>query len=194
MLSLFIIMHYCVFILIPSDNDIDGGVAEALAPFDEANDVAPYRVHLDHHRVRMMAEHYGIDPANLHELVKRMPEWTNCKGGVDRAGLYYLSTCNPDGYWDWYEIGGRWHGYIPGSRRNAIAAGKLAASPKLADRLPCYILTPDGEWIEHMRCYVSPDWKDVKIEQMKPEDWLQLVRDTLNRWDDHQVVCVDIHS
>lgn len=194
MLSLFVIMHYCVFVLVPAETDIETAVAQTLRPFDEALEVEPYRVYLHHHDVRRMAAHFKISPANLHELAKMMPAWTNNPGGVDRQGLYYQSTCNPDGYWDWYEIGGRWHGYVPGAQRDTIKAETLAKSPKLGRCLPYYLLTPDGQWLEHQRCYLSADWKNVKQEKMKRKDWLQLVRDTLRRWPDHLVVCVDIHS
>ena len=193
MISLLIIMHCCTFVLIPSDTNVQDAAAKALEPFDEALNVAPYRVHLTHKDVRRMARHFKIDPANTHELTKRISEWTNHEGGVDRDGLFYLSPCNPDGRWDWFEIGGRWNGYIPGAPHNTIKAGTLAKSPKLKQCLPFYVLTPEGKWIEHERCYFDGDWKKMKREQMKQAAWTRLVRETLRRWPDHQVVCVDMH-
>lgn len=193
MISPFVIMHFCVFVLIPSETNIQDAVAEAMKPFDEAVEVQPYRVYLPHHEVRQMAACFKIEPANLHELAKRLPEWTKREGGVDRDGLYYVSPCNPDGRWDWYEIGGRWNGFIPRAHQNTIKASTLAKSPKLKHCLPFFVLTPQSEWIEHERCYFDGDWKNLKREEMKSADWARLVRETLRRWPDHQVVCVDIH-
>jgi len=193
MLSTFVIMHYCLFVLIPPEVNVEGAVARAMEPFDEARDVTPYRVHLTHDDVRRMATHFKIDPANTHELAKRIPEWTSREGGVDRDGLYYFSTSSHDGRWDWYEIGGRWNGFIPGAPHNTIQAGTLAKSSKLKNCLPNCMLTPQGEWIEQERCYFSADWKNMKHERMKRRDWTQFVREALQRWPDYEVVCVDIH-
>ena len=179
--------------MIDPDTDIETGVKEALAPFDQELAVEPYREHLDHTGVRMMAKHYDIAPANLHALSKKMEDWNGQKGAVDREGLYSLSTHNPDGRWDWYEIGGRWNGHIPHARKNSMRAGTLANAPYLKSCLPYLILTPEGEWIEHERYYVSSDWKDVQKEAMDEEEWLLLVQKTLLRWPKHRVVCVDIH-
>lgn len=110
-------MHYCAFVIIGNMGDPETLVAEALPPFDENLEVPPYRRYLDRHEVSRMAEHYGIHTRNLHALAKRMNDWRSCEGGVDRHGLYAKTTCNPEGRWDWYDIGGRWAGYIKGSRR-----------------------------------------------------------------------------
>jgi hypothetical protein len=186
-------MHYCVFVMIDPDTDIETGVQEALAPFDEELEVEPYRVHFSHGEVRMMAEHYRIDPADLHALVRKMPDWTRREGGVDRFGLYYSTTSNPDGRWDWYEIGGRWNGYIPRAANNNILAGILAKARHLRDCLPCFVLTPKGRWLERERYYVSKESKRVKQEKLNDRQWLKRVREVLLEWPNCRVVCVDIH-
>lgn len=187
-------MHFSVFVMIGPDTDIESGVLAALAPFDESLEVPPYREHLDHAAILSMAKYYGIDPANLHALSRKMKDWRGCEGGVDRKGLYSLLTCNPNGRWDWYEIGGRWNRYIKGSKRNVIRAMTLANSPRLKGCLPYFVLTPDGEWIEHERMYFPGDLSTFKREQMADGDWMALVREQLLRWPTHQVVSVDIHS
>jgi hypothetical protein len=179
--------------MIPPNTEIETAVAEALEPFSEEVEVEAYRVHLDRVEVRRMAKHYNVDPADLHELAKKLPDWVNREGGVDRQGLYCFSTFNPDGRWDWYEIGGRWSGYIPRSRDNCMVARTLAEAPYLKDCLPNFLLTPDGQWLEHERYYFSGDWKTMGQEEMKEEGWLSLVRGVLLRWPTHRVVCVDIH-
>ena len=37
------------------------------------------------------------------------PECEECSG----TGIY-MSTCNPDGHWDWWQVGGRWSGVLTG--------------------------------------------------------------------------------
>src|SRR5687768_15678571 len=83
-------VHYCVFVMIGPKTDIETAVELAMAPFDENLEVEPYRIHFDHVDVKRMADHYGADPAYLHELAGRMPDWSGCAGGVDRDGLYQV--------------------------------------------------------------------------------------------------------
>lgn len=186
-------MHYSVFVLIPGGADPESAVELALAPFDEALDVAPYRVWFTHSEVNRMAEYFRISPADLQSLVEKMPQWTNHPGGVDQIGLYALSTFNPDGRWDWYEIGGRWNGTLPGATENVVSAAALAGSKKLQDCLPYCVLTPEGNWLESQRFYRTETLGKVREETMKQQDWLKRVRRTLKRWPDHDVVCVDLH-
>ena len=186
-------MHYCTFVIIGPEGDTDTLVAKALEPFDEALEVAPYRNYLAKHQVALMAKHYRLKQHNLHALAPHMENWTGRPGGVDRRGLYHTTTCNPDGRWDWYEIGGRWNGYIKGAKRNVISVRAMLESPHLKDQLPCHVLTPDGTWLEHERFF--PDgFAKGHIERKSDKNWLQEIRNTLERYDDCRVVCVDIHS
>lgn len=192
MLSIFI-MHACVFVLIRPNTDTEQAVAAALAPFDDALVVEPYRLHLGYQETLRMARQYGIDPADLYALAEKMPDWTGNQGGVDRFGLYELAKFNPDGRWDWHTIGGRWNGYIPRSRDNAILAGTLAKSRSLGRCLPCYLVTPDSHWLLYQQFYLEGDWEKLLKLALKKGAWLRMVRQTLQRWPDHRVVCVDIH-
>ena len=179
--------------MIGPNTDTDDAVEAALAPFDESLDVEPFRIHLDHKEILLMANHYNVSPANLQELATHMPAWRSGEGGVDREGLFRLSTCNPDGRWDWYEIGGRWDGNIPYSRSNVIRAGTLARSKHLEKCLLDYVVTPSGQWLEHERFYPTSEWRTVDKESLPESEWLGIVRETLLRWPDYRVVCVDIH-
>lgn len=191
---LILYMHYCVFVLTDPRCDPEDAVEAALTPFNEQNDVEPYRVYLSHDEVVRMAARFGLVPADLHALALKMPEWTGCRGGVDREGLYYLSSCNPDGRWDWYEIGGRWDGYIPRSRNNTIIAGTLARSASLSRCLPCFLLTPEGDWLEHERFYFLNNLENSKTEKLEEQHWFRIVQEALSKWPKYRVVCVDVHS
>lgn len=186
-------MHYSTFVIIGRDADPEPAVASALEPFDEGLDVEPYRDYLDAADIQRMAEHYGLAPTDLAGLARKMRDWRGGEGGVDAGGLYALSTYNPNGEWDWYEIGGRWDGYIKGSRRNVITARALYRSPRLRKCLPYYLVTPDGRWLEYED---SPllDPPLTPAQRRAERRWLAQVRRVLKQYIDRKVVCVDIHS
>lgn len=97
--------HFTVLVV---GDDVDA----ALAPYDENTEVAPRREHLDAEEVASMAGHYGIDPADLSALAAKMDDWRGRTGGVDREGLFCMTTYNPASKWDWYVVGGRWRGFF----------------------------------------------------------------------------------
>ena len=121
------IMHYCVFVLIPQDADIDIEIEKALAPFDDDLKVDPYKVYLDPREITAMARHYGTKRSALKQLATHMEDWRSGLGGVDDRGLFAVSTFNPNTKWDWYAIGGRWDGHLPG---NVLSATALLESPR----------------------------------------------------------------
>jgi hypothetical protein len=185
-------MHCIGFVMIDTETDTDIGILRALAPFDEDHEVLPYRIHLSRADVHRMAAHYGIAAADLHGLSEKMGDWTRRAGGVDAEGLYYLATHNPAGRWDWYEVGGRWDGYLHGT--NVMPAGRLSQDKCLRKHLPFFLLNPAGEWIAREQLYVvGPGVRGVQVDRMTDAAWLRRVREQLERWPEHQVVCVDVH-
>lgn len=104
---------------------------------------------------------------------------------------------NPRGKWDWYRIGGRWHGWATPEPKqgfnfdldcesqevinlNRHSLNDLHSMWEVGDlHYPAVILTWKGEWIE------NPDWQTVH-ELLNPE----------NKWEvqDWDFVAVDIHS
>ena len=186
-------MHYFTFVIIGRDAAPEPAVARALEPFDEDLEVEPYHDYLDAGDIQRMAEHYGIPPTDLAGLARKMRDWRGGEGGVDARGLYAITTYNPDGKFDWYEIGGGWDGYIPGSRHNVISARALHRSPRLRKCLPYYLVTPDGRWLE-----TASGWRfgppKTKADRRVERRWLAQVRRVLKQYIDRKVVCVDIHS
>jgi hypothetical protein len=57
---LFFIMHYLTYVFIPLAGDIEGAVARALAPFDEARVIEPWKEYLDAEQITLMARHYRV--------------------------------------------------------------------------------------------------------------------------------------
>ena len=107
-------MHSCVYVLIGPDThtDIRTLVAQAMAPFDENRTVPLYKLRLPESGVRAIAEHFKLPATDLDAIAFKLPQWMGYCGGVDEFGLYMAVNRNPDAKWDWYEIGGRWDGYL----------------------------------------------------------------------------------
>lgn len=193
-------MHSCIYVFIDNnDQNVESLVDSALEPFNEATDVAPYKDYLSQSSIRFMADHYKVNPKDVHSLAGKMSDWHGVQGGVDDIGLFALCTSNPNGKWDWYEIGGRWDGYITGRRRhdnsisrgNCILASTLLASPDLPNRLPAGIITPTGEWIDQSSVVnTSSGWFYHEI----PKDiWCKRLQRILQAFPNHRVICVDVH-
>lgn len=197
-------MHKCVYVLInPNTNNIEAAVARALAPFDEAMQVRPYKLYLTHAVVTEMATRYGLKRDELKSLVPKVHDWVGGLGGIDDIGLFSTRTDNPHGEWDWYEIGGRWDGYLKGRRSsptesesgtiesNSVPVSSLLSSRKLSSRLPAAIVTPTAQWVEK-ESFITTSYGWFTAERTKRE-WLFAVRRILAAFPQHLVVCVDVH-
>jgi hypothetical protein len=182
-------MHYCVYVFVPNDGDIEQLVDRALAPYSEDLQVPVYKIRLDPGEIKAMATHYGLKPNQLNALAEHMKAWRSCDGGVDEKGLFALARWNPEGKWDWYKIGGRWRGRLRG---NAVLASTLLASTKLKVLLPFAMLTPDGCWHDR-ETVITEGWMKWHVRSIKPSQWLRIVRIALQMNPDCRVVCVDIH-
>ena len=183
-------MHYCVFVLIPQDGDIDLKVATALAPFDDDLPAPPYKHHLHPSEIQAMARHYKLKKNDWKKLATQMEDWRGGLGGIDERGLFFVSTMNPQAHWDWYEIGGRWDGHIPG---NVLSVPALLKRRDLKSLLPAALVTPGGSW--HQReTFVTDSWLHGRFESKSERDWLIEVRETLGSYPEHRVVCVDVHN
>lgn len=108
------------------------------------------------------------------------PECEECKG----TGTYE-STYNPKSKWHWYEIGGRWDGWVtdkPGD--NVVEVQQFLDS----GLIPFAILTPDGEWHEEGEM----GWFGISTNNK--ENWDDIARSIFEKYKDgHLAVIVDCH-
>lgn len=196
-------MHSCVYVIIKTTGNIETAVAHALAPFDEDRAVRPYKLHLSANSVAEMARHYNIPETDHAGLIAKMNDWLGYSGGKDHLGFYAMSSNNPDGKWDWYEIGGRFNGRIRGIEiprpehspvsidANTISASELLQSGTLSKRLPFAVVTPHSLWIERTSFIsTSTGWY---VREEKIRSWQQRISRILRTFLDHRVVCVDAH-
>jgi hypothetical protein len=141
-------MHSCVYVIIGKTGDIETEVARAMQPFDETLQVKPYKLHLSASSVAAMAACYKLPQTDLQALAAKLKDWIGSSGGIDQFGLYALLSHNPDGEFDWYEIGGRYHGWIRGRRQpkphakapdaaaNTLPAAAMLRAKDFVKRLP----------------------------------------------------------
>lgn len=181
-------MHYLNYVMIDNTGNIEGQVARALFPFDEDLKVESYRRYLDPGEIEAMAQHYGLRPDETTELAARMHDWRREPGGVGDGGLFSLSEINPEGKWDWYEIGGRWNNLIPG---NVATAGDLAR--KLTKKLlPHALVTLEGCWLECETLHVD-GWAKFHVDRLTDRQWRAELRRQLRLNPNVMVVAVDCH-
>ena len=187
-------MHCCILVVGESIND-------QLHPFADHTKVEPYRVFVEGEDLTAMAEHFGISPDNLPALAEKMPEWDKVEGEVYQNRLCFWSRENPNGKFDWYEVGGRFSGYIllneprapsffgklfgrkPTDRVNNALKRDVVVESILEDP-PAAILS-DDTWIEQRLDESAPS--DEQWKQQFAEFFMSIP-------DDQMLTVVDIHS
>lgn len=95
-------------LLLVTGTDIDG----QMLPFFDHLDVEPYEGFLSEKDIAAMAEQYRIAVADLDALAEKMDDWMGEEGFVRGGRLGMISRSNPKGKFDWYEVGGRFAGYL----------------------------------------------------------------------------------
>ena len=96
--------HFLLAVLHYEDQDVE----EMLAPYSEELKVAPYVIYTRAEAITYAREHYSDcrDMSDAECLEFMADGYT-----TDEQGNIY-STYNPKSKWDWYEVGGRWNGYL----------------------------------------------------------------------------------
>jgi hypothetical protein len=152
-----------------------------------------------------MAQHYSCDPIDLSSYVPHLQDWTGLAGGFDAEGLFVWSRYNPRARWDWWEIGGRWHGVVQGhevieQQANLDAGGPLDRTGHLAHNMVQVmdldpgtdffaILTPDGEWYERGRM----GWFGFVQDEKPQRDWEAIRSEILSAYPRCYIVGIDCH-
>ena len=100
--------------------------------FSDHKKVAPRKIRIDSNDIKDISKAYRIDPLDLDAILEKVPEWTGGKGGRDDAGLFWLSTENPDAKFEWYEKGGRFKSFLKlkEPRKPSVFGKLLGQKPK----------------------------------------------------------------
>lgn len=203
--------HYFVGVVIPDDlpeESIENYIETVMEPYNENNDVAPYKVFQSDEDNLRMANFYGkqkqISIQKLEDLVPHMKDWTGREGGIEDGRLYHWSTYNPNSKWDWYSIGGRWDGRIQGHPAESMDGGfnfgenhhrlehniaKLSDIINDDERRPFAFVTPVGNWVERG----TMGWWGIVTDEAQPEDWEKQVKAITDAYGHCKVVGLDCH-
>jgi hypothetical protein len=149
--------HFLAVVLIPPGiEDIPAQVAQLIAPYYREREVEPYRSYFSDESVKAWAEKYGTG-TNLQALLERMRQTRHMWGDtyLDEKGLYYITTFNPRGMWDyWFYSGGEdmlgeqaWTECLErqGDGHECNSCPVVDLPP---DFCPAALVTPDGIWYD----------------------------------------------
>lgn len=117
------------------------------------------------------------------ECYEDIAKWRREEGMVAEDGSI-LSTRNPKSKWDWYQVGGRWRGGIPGD--------EVKMSEVDIDTIdtPYAFVTTDGEWVERGEM----GWFGISSNEMNEDEWDAKFREYLKTLDkDIILTLVDCH-
>lgn len=95
-----------------------------------------------------------------------------------------LTTYNPDSQWDWWEIGGRWEGWL--GETNSMPVTDLLQDE---EKIPFAMVTPDGQW--HQRGEMG--WFGTAYDEKADAVWKEEVRELLQPYPDALAVACDLH-
>lgn len=106
-------MHYVLHVIHPADVDVNDYITEKMSPFYEELEVPEYKDYYSEKEIASAQKWYadkgfndGDDPNDVIPF-----SWSSTQCYSDEIGTYKLTTWNPQGYWDWWVIGGRWDNY-----------------------------------------------------------------------------------
>ena len=117
------------------------------------------------------------------ECYEDIAKWKREDGMVAEDGSI-LSTYNPNAKWDWYHVGGRWRGRIPGDEVKMSEVNIDKIDP------PYAFVTTDGEWVERGEM----GWFGISSNEMNEDEWDAKFREYLKTLDkDIVLTLVDCH-
>jgi hypothetical protein len=187
-------MHFFTLGFIPADTgDMQAKVNALLAGFEYDKEVEAYKAYVTGKELHRMAARYGLLEVDLPALAEQVKRYFGAReGGIDEGGLFYISTRNQQGIWDYWVIGGRWEGILrkpdplnPGSEDDRLRYTSCPVS-ELPDNIrPSYVVTPDGQGYQE-------DWWPESFEDT--EQWDKTFHELLARYSDCLAVVVDCHS
>lgn len=117
---------------------------------------------------------------------------------MDDAGNLY-STYNTASKWDWYQIGGRWNGFIVLKEKNEFNEGievneayfdEIDWDYMLENNVPFCFITPAGDWIQKGEM----GWFGIASNEKSDCSWEQQFREFLKTIDCNCLVtAIDFH-
>jgi len=176
-------------------------INKQLMPFSCHYKIDPYKVFLDKNELNSMGEHFKIEFSDISHLAAKMQEWNGAEGHIEEGKIFYLSTENINGKLEWFQVGGRFSGYLKikeerspgffGRLRGKRPTDSVNSALKseivegyIEKELPAGILHND-QWIE------SPLTQDEKLIS----NWKKRFIDVFESVPNHYLITVvDLHQ
>lgn len=101
-----------------------------------------------------------------------------------------ISTYNPESKWDWYEMGGRWSGFLKLKIGDVTNQAHFSEIDWESTKLPYCFITNEGEWNERGEM----GWFGVSTNEVDKDVWEQQFKQFLSEQDPDEIVTViDFH-
>lgn len=210
--------HYSVFVAVragSAEEAVEAAEA-AMDPFSEYYEVDAYEeevVQIEVERALAYADEQRIeaggslvDREDAGQVQRAVTEWIG--RDVERredGSFYYESTCNPDGHWDWWVVGGRWAGAFElrdGSRVDVaravdvdLAGMRQAAEQAAQEAYDAFEvdtagLVPGPRW-STLYARHGEAGRDQARDEFAADPWVTVARKGLWFADPHDYWCVD---
>jgi hypothetical protein len=205
--------HFIVNLILPQNELTIEKIEELLGPYDESKELEPYIYYYKRDAKKL----YQEELSRLKGILDRKDKDYKldvCQKQYDKLKLmtadqYYdfhfegkqrdkagniLSTYNPDSKWDWWEIGGRFAGWLLNlaaeKANNNIKNNSCPTEKALKEKkIPFALILPDGKWVERG----SMGWWAVVMDEMPEREWDEKVMGYYKKYPRHAVVQLDCH-
>jgi hypothetical protein len=110
----------------------------------------------------------------------------------DAAGNV-LSTYNPKSKWDWWQIGGRFAGWLlnlPAQKAITLKDNCCSIEHAIQEKkIPFALVLPKGKWLERGKM----GWWAIVKDEIPEKAWEEIVMKYYKKYPKHIVVQVDCH-
>jgi hypothetical protein len=205
--------HFIVNLILPQDEVTIEKIEELLDPYDEGKELEPYIYYYKRDAKKLHQEELSrlkgiLDRKDKDYKLDKCQEQYD-KHKIMTAEQYYdyhfegkkrdkkgniLTTYNPDSKWDWWEIGGRFAGWLLNlaaeKANNNIKNNSCPIEKALKEKkIPFALILPDGKWVERG----SMGWWAVVMDEMPEREWDEKVMGYYKKYPGHAVVQLDCH-
>jgi hypothetical protein len=176
--------HFNACVLIKRDglslDQMGQRASDMLANFDINKEMPPYKYYVKADEIQSMAKSYKIDSTNFSALAEKLEDWNGDKGGVDENGLYGISTNNPDGHIDYWEV----FTEVKPEDWERLLFGRDGE-----ERVARVVVTPAGEWIDGPYVYAHSSI----VEDKEIKEWSDKIATLLDEHRDAAAFLAECH-
>lgn len=146
-------MNFIVLVLLPgATSNLVEAVTSAMAQYDMSLEAKPYKYYWTADEINFLCKQWSLPSDNLEEFARQMHDLWEEENGIDDQGFYSITTANPIGEWDYWQLHDLQQDVWP-----------VQAIPSNLD--PDAIVTPDGVWHALPGYWNSPEDREDEVEE-----------------------------